>query len=57
MQTKYIAFRLAWNKFMEYNDNIKNIITYEDMIKLYNTETNNIDEVARKSFLETDIMK
>ena len=56
-QTKYWAFRLAWNKFIEYNDNIKNIITYEDMIKLYDMGAHNIDEVARISFLETDIMK
>lgn len=56
-QTKYRAFRLAWNDFIDSNDEIKNIITYSDMEKLYDIETNNIDDDARKSFLKTEIME
>lgn len=57
MHTKHIAFRLAWDDFINSHDGIKNIVTYPDMQKLYNIETGSIDKTAWKSFLETDIMK
>lgn len=56
-QVKDRALKLAWDEFIESNDEIKNIVTYADMLKLYNVDTNKIDEEARQSFLETDIMK
>lgn len=57
MPIKHRAFRLARNDFIDSNDEIKSIITYSDMEKLYDIETNNINDDARKSFLKTEIMK
>ena len=57
MPIKHRAFRLARNNFIDSNDKIKDFITYSDMLKLYDIETNRIDEDARKSFLKTEIMK
>lgn len=56
-QVKDRALKLAWDEFIESNDEIKNIVTYPDILKLYNVDTNKIDEASRKTFLETDIMK
>jgi hypothetical protein len=57
MPIKHRAFRLARNNFIDSNDKIKDFITYSDMLKLYDIETNRIDEDARKSFLKSEIMK
>ena len=54
---KQRAFGIAWKNFKESNKEIKDIVTAYDMRNLYNTNTNSIDEQARKEFLETDIMK
>ena len=54
---KQKAFGIAWKNFKESNKEIEDIVTADDMRKLYNTNTNSIDEQARKEFLETDIMK
>ena len=54
---KQRAFGIAWRNFKESNKEIKDIITADNLRKLYNTSTNSIDEQARKNFLETDIMR
>lgn len=54
---KQIAFWIAWKKFKESKNEIIDIITPNDMRKLYNTETNSIDTDARNEFLGSDIMR
>lgn len=51
------AFWIAWKKFINSHSKIAEIITDKEMRRLYNTETNIIDENARKEFLKSDIMK
>ena len=54
---KQKAFGIAWKKFVDSNNEIKDIITPEDMRNLYNVDTNSIDEDSRKEFLKSDIMQ
>ena len=54
---KQRAFWLAWKSFKDNYPEIEEIITPEDMRKLYNTDSNTINEEARNQFLENDIMQ
>ena len=54
---KQKAFWIAWENFTKSHEEIEGIITPEDMRNLYNTETNNIDEDARKEFLKSETMQ
>lgn len=55
--TKQKAFWIAWANFKKSNIWIENIVTPENMRDLYNVESNDINENARKSFLDSDIMQ
>ena len=54
---KQRAFLIAWERFKKSNSGIGDIVTPEDMRKLYNVETNTIDEDAWREFLNSDIMQ
>lgn len=54
---KQRAFWMAWKDFENSNKEIEDIITEEDMRRLFNTESNTINEEARNNFLESDIMQ
>ena len=50
------AFWIAWENFIKSHDEIAEMLTNQDMLRLYNTETNTINKDAREEFIKSDIM-